>query len=82
MAVDEEFLSSRSKQPEKKDRTREREKKHKKRTEEEKEVFCRLPDSQATLTFSFVSFPSRVESLNTRTTALKKADKTAGEQWL
>ena len=47
LAVDEEFLSPRSKQPEKK---------RQERTEEEKEEFCRLPDGKATLTFSFLFF--------------------------
>lgn len=58
-------------------------KKTQKRTEEEKEVFCRLPDSMAMLTFSFVFFsPSRVESQNPRTTVMKKLTRQQGEQWL
>lgn len=54
-------------------------KKAPKRTEEEKEVFCRLPDGEAMLTFSFVVSPSRVESQNTRTAALKKLTRRQGE---
>lgn len=54
-------------------------KKAPKRTEEEKEVFCRLPDGEAMLTFSFVVSPSRVESQNTRTAALKKLTRRLGE---
>lgn len=57
LAVDEEFLSPRSKQPEKKEKKNEKEKKKtQERTEEEKEEFCRLPDGKATLTFSFLFF--------------------------
>lgn len=45
-----------------------------------------LPDGNAMLTFPFVVSPSRVESQNSRTTAMrkkkKKADKTAGGEWL
>ena len=54
LAMDEEFLSSRSKQGGKKTR---RERKNTKRTEEEKEVSCHLPDSKAIVTFFFCFFP-------------------------
>lgn len=57
-----------------------RKRKAPKRTEEEKEVFCRLPDGEAVLTFPFVVSPSRVESQNTRTAALKKLTRRQGER--
>lgn len=59
LAVDEEFLSPRSKQPEKK--ARKKKKKTQERTEEEKEDFCRLPDGEAMLTFSFGFFVPPLE---------------------
>lgn len=79
MTVDEGFLSPRSKQPER-HKKKMRKRKAPKRTEEEKEVFCRLPDGEAVLTFPFVVSPSRVESQNTRTAALKKLTRRQGER--
>lgn len=83
MTVDEEFLHPRSKQPEKKEEARKKNvaKKGQKKGKKSSVV---LPDGNAMLTFPFVVSPSRVESQNSRTTAMrkKKADKRAVGEWL